>query len=77
VTTATSASGIAAKTTTTAESKSEASAKIAHPQTSQGGQVIECGPYHLELVPISEEKGTFIDFFLKKVTLTKLSLMPN
>lgn len=32
----------------------------------QGGQVIESGPYHLELVTGKEADGTHIDFFLQK-----------
>lgn len=39
--------------------------KPGHPSTSQGGQVIESGPYHLELVTLSEEKGTHLDFYLQ------------
>jgi len=33
---------------------------------SQGGQVVESGPYHLELVTAKEAAGTHIDFFLQK-----------
>lgn len=32
----------------------------------QGGQVIESGPYHLELVTKKAATGTHIDFFLQK-----------
>ena len=32
----------------------------------QGGQVIESGPYHLELLTAKEAEGTHIDFFLQK-----------
>lgn len=32
----------------------------------QGGQVIEAGDYHLELVPSSSADGTHIDLFLQK-----------
>ncbi len=32
----------------------------------QGGQVIESGPYHLELLTVNEADGTHIDFFLQK-----------
>ncbi len=32
----------------------------------QGGQVIESGAYHLELVTAEEAEGTHIDFFLQK-----------
>lgn len=37
-----------------------------HPKTSQGGQIIESGPYHLEFVPIKEPQGTHLDFYLQK-----------
>ncbi|NEN98244.1 MAG: hypothetical protein F6K50_22820 [Moorea sp. SIO3I7] len=33
---------------------------------SQGGQVIESGSYHLELLPIVEKQGIHLDFFLQK-----------
>ena len=32
----------------------------------QGGQVIESGPYHLELVTVKETSGTHLDLFLQK-----------
>ncbi|HIK16767.1 MAG TPA: hypothetical protein IGS53_15990 [Leptolyngbyaceae cyanobacterium M33_DOE_097] len=32
----------------------------------QGGQVIESGPYHLELLTLNEADGIHIDFFLQK-----------
>lgn len=32
----------------------------------QGGQVIESGPYHLELLTAKEADGAHIDFFLQK-----------
>lgn len=32
---------------------------------SQGGQVVETGKYHLELVPGKEAKGTHLDLFLQ------------
>ncbi|MBL1179128.1 hypothetical protein [Pantanalinema sp. GBBB05] len=32
----------------------------------QGGQVIESGPYHLELLTVPEADSTHIDFFLQK-----------
>ena len=37
-----------------------------HPKVSQGGQVIESGPYHLEFVPTKETGGTHLDFYLQK-----------
>ncbi|NET37009.1 MAG: hypothetical protein F6K19_34130 [Cyanothece sp. SIO1E1] len=33
---------------------------------SQGGQVIETGPYHLELLPVVENDGIHLDFFLQQ-----------
>ncbi|BDA75805.1 unknown protein (plasmid) [Calothrix sp. PCC 7716] len=33
---------------------------------SHGGQVVESGQYHLELVAEKEDKGTHLDFYLKK-----------
>lgn len=32
----------------------------------QGGQVIETGEYHLELLPIKEADGLHLDFFLQR-----------
>lgn len=34
-------------------------------QPQQGGQVVEVGPYHLELIMIQEEKGAHVDLFLQ------------
>lgn len=36
-----------------------------HPTSSQGGQVIESGVYHLELVSLPESDGIHLDFFLQ------------
>lgn len=33
---------------------------------SQGGQVVEAGPYHLELVTLKEASGVHLDFYLQK-----------
>ncbi|NEP48932.1 MAG: hypothetical protein F6K65_08915 [Moorea sp. SIO3C2] len=33
---------------------------------SQGGQIIESGLYHLELLPIVEKQGIHLDFFLQQ-----------
>ncbi|HEY9849144.1 MAG TPA: hypothetical protein V6D28_06780 [Leptolyngbyaceae cyanobacterium] len=41
-------------------------AKTEHPSESKGGQVVESGPYHLELVPEKEASGTHLDFYLQK-----------
>lgn len=56
----------AATSTAKPAAPTEPAAKTDHPKTSQGGQVIESGPYHLELVPVPENDGTHIDFFLQK-----------
>jgi len=37
-----------------------------HSHGGQGGQIIESGPYHLELLTVQEANGTHIDFFLQK-----------
>ena len=37
-----------------------------HSHGGQGGQIIESGPYHLELLTAQETDGTHIDFFLQK-----------
>lgn len=42
---------------------------------SHGGQVVESGQYHLELVPEKEDKGTHLDFYLKKGE--KHEVVPN
>jgi hypothetical protein len=44
--------------------KSESSGHAAKPL--KGGQVVESGPYHLEFVPVKEDKGTHLDFYLQK-----------
>lgn len=36
------------------------------PNSSQGGQVVESGKYHLEFVPEQEANGTHLDFFLQQ-----------
>ncbi|MBE9156443.1 hypothetical protein IQ265_06315 [Nodosilinea sp. LEGE 06152] len=35
-------------------------------EASQGGQVVESGPYHLELITSNESDGVHLDFFLQK-----------
>lgn len=52
-----------ATSTTQAESSSTHSGE--HGKPMKGGQVIESGPYHLELVTAKEATGTHIDFFLQ------------
>jgi hypothetical protein len=36
------------------------------PVPQAGGQVVESGPYHLEFVPVKEDSGTHLDFYLQK-----------
>jgi hypothetical protein len=44
--------------------KTESSGHAAKPL--KGGQVVESGPYHLEFVPVKENNGTHLDFYLQK-----------
>lgn len=44
--------------------KTESPSESGVPQA--GGQVVESGAYHLELVPEQEETGTHLDFYLQK-----------
>ncbi len=44
--------------------KTEPSGHAAKPL--KGGQVVESGPYHLEFVPLKEDNGTHLDFYLQK-----------
>ncbi len=47
-------------------SGAKAASKKAASHGGQGGQVVESGPYHLELVTEKEAAATHIDFFLQK-----------
>ena len=58
------------ETTTPAETTTETevpkSTTEGHDKSvSQGGQVVESGPYHLELVSLPEDSGVHLDFFLQ------------
>jgi hypothetical protein len=44
--------------------KTESSSHAAKPL--KGGQVVESGAYHLEFVPVKENDGTHLDFYLQK-----------
>lgn len=57
---ATSTTGTAVKTEPANEQASESK------DNQKGGQVVESGPYHLELVPEKEDKGTHIDLYLQR-----------
>lgn len=48
----------------TNSTKTESSGHAAKPL--KGGQVVESGPYHLEFVPLKEDNGTHLDFYLQK-----------
>lgn len=37
-----------------------------HSNENQGGQVIETGKYHLELIALPEKNGTHLDFYLQE-----------
>ncbi|MEB3232247.1 MAG: hypothetical protein VKJ64_14655 [Leptolyngbyaceae bacterium] len=50
----------AEETTTTPEP-----AAADHSAPKQGGQVVETGAYHMELVPVPEEDGIHLDLFLQ------------
>lgn len=48
-------------------SETTAQTESAHDDSvSQGGQVVEAGPYHLELVTLKEESGIHLDFYLQQ-----------
>jgi hypothetical protein len=52
-----------ASVATTADAGADATTANSH--GGQGGQVIESGEYHLELLPIKEADGIHLDFFLQ------------
>ncbi|MBW4463647.1 MAG: hypothetical protein KME47_25900 [Nodosilinea sp. WJT8-NPBG4] len=56
---------IAADTPVTAESSAETTTASDHSAASKGGQVVESGPYHLELVPAPEADGIHLDLYLQ------------
>lgn len=53
-------------TTSPATSGDKTASEKAGSHGGQGGQVIESGPYHLELVTGKEASGTHLDLFLQK-----------
>lgn len=55
----------AASSSPTASAEKTTAAKTSS-HGGQGGQIIESGPYHLELLTVNEADGTHIDFFLQK-----------
>lgn len=64
--TPTSSTPSPAQTTATKTTESASPSSSPSPSAKQGGQVIESGAYHLELVTAKEEGGLHIDFFLQK-----------
>lgn len=68
----TTASSPGASPPTESQSPTSTTAKMEKTSTNspshggQGGQIIESGPYHLELVTVHETDGTHLDFFLQK-----------
>ncbi len=53
--------------TTTPATTSKPAASGGHTDTAKkGGQVVESGKYHLELVPEKESSGTHLDFYVLK-----------
>ncbi|OWY65530.1 hypothetical protein B7486_41405 [cyanobacterium TDX16] len=48
------------------ESVSEKVSASKDSKPKKGGQVVESGAYHLELVPEQEAKGTHLDFYLQR-----------
>lgn len=59
------AEGQPAITPNSAASPDKATTAKAGSHGGQGGQIIESGPYHLELVTVNEADGTHIDFFFQ------------
>ncbi len=49
----------------TTETASTTESKASHETVSKGGQVVESGKYHLELVPEKEANATHLDLFLQ------------
>jgi hypothetical protein len=56
----------ASPTNSPSETTKKSETKADHPEVSQGGQVIEVGAYHLELVTQKEDSGTHLDLYLQK-----------
>ena len=62
------------KPITTASKPADRMAK-SHMAPRKGGQVVESGKYHLELVPEKEASGTHLDFYL--LQSSNHEIMPN
>jgi len=56
----------AASPQTTSQTTEKSETKTYHPEVSQGGQVVEVGAYHLELITEKEDSGTHLDLYLQK-----------
>jgi hypothetical protein len=60
-------SPVAPASETAAKTESATSEQASESKGNQkGGQVVESGPYHLELVPEKEDKGTHLDLYLQR-----------
>ncbi|NHC37224.1 hypothetical protein [Scytonema millei] len=57
---------IASKIKAQAEIISEIAGVTKESKSKKGGQVVESGAYHLELVTLKEDKGTHLDFYLQR-----------
>lgn len=58
---------VAQSTQPSTQQSSETDAATEHAKVPQaGGQVVESGPYHLELVTEAEAEGTHLDLYLQK-----------
>ncbi|MDZ4871776.1 MAG: hypothetical protein CLLPBCKN_001164 [Chroococcidiopsis cubana SAG 39.79] len=57
---------IASEIKAQAEIISETAGATKDSKSKKGGQVVESGAYHLELVTLKEDKGTHLDFYLQR-----------
>ncbi|MBE9016984.1 hypothetical protein C7Y66_21815 [Chroococcidiopsis sp. CCALA 051] len=57
---------IASEIKAQAEIISETAGATKDSKPKKGGQVVESGAYHLELVPVKEDKGMHLDFYLQR-----------
>jgi hypothetical protein len=65
----------ASKTETTAKTATNSEGHTDHSHSNKGGQVVETGKYHLELVPEKEDGATHLDLYV--LTGDKHEAVPN
>ncbi|BAZ39646.1 hypothetical protein NIES4101_56000 [Calothrix sp. NIES-4101] len=53
------------QTASTAKATTNSQKNTDHSRSSKGGEVVETGKYHLELVPEKQGKATHLDFYLQ------------